>query len=61
MPKYGIAWGAWPYYLPDGNLVGYAVRIDYVDQDGRPAKYRSARETYCLLPDGQQKWVAREI
>jgi putative DNA primase/helicase len=37
-PKYGSPVAGWPYYDAHSQLIGYVVRLEYIDGRGRPAK-----------------------
>ena len=55
LPKLGAPTRSWAYHDAEGHLVGYVVRWDTVDADGRPAK-TILPISYCDIGKGRRAW-----
>lgn len=47
---------AFPYRSAAGDLIGYVLRHDYVDKNGK-AKKETPMVMWCRLPDGSTEWT----
>src|SRR5689334_24540003 len=47
----------WPYQDPDGRLLAYSARVEYVDSDGSRQK-EVFPLTYCRVDDGERSYLA---
>lgn len=54
-PKLGAPTRSWAYRDAEGRIVGYVVRWDTVDADGRPAK-TILPISYCDIGKGRRAW-----
>jgi putative DNA primase/helicase len=56
-PMHGEPVGMWPYRDPNGRLIAYSARVEYVGTDGNREK-DVLPLTYCRVEDGERRYLA---